>query len=86
MSSSKAGLSPSDGSICLGKRSNILKLSVTPFPVKYFCNKLWEKREGYPETMGGKKPNQILKAKEFIDSPTIYLLLDNNQRAITDVL
>lgn len=76
---------PSDKSVCLGKRSNILKLSVTLFPVKYFCNKLWERRQGYLETMGGEK-NQKLKAKEFIDSPTTYLLLDNNQKAITDVL
>lgn len=78
-------MSPSDKSVCLGKRSNILKLSVTPFPVKYFCNKHWEKRQGYPETMGGKKKIR-LKAKESIDSPATYLLLDNNQKAITDVL
>lgn len=36
--------------------------------------------------MGGEKQNQKLKAKEFIDSPTTFLLLDNNQKAIIDVL
>lgn len=56
-SSTKAGLSPSDQSVCLRKRSGIPKLSFTPFPVKYFCNKQREKREGYTETMGGKKQN-----------------------------
>lgn len=86
MSSTKAGLSSSDKNVCLGKRSNILKLSVTPFPVKYFCNKHREKTESYPETMFGKKQNQTLKAKKFIDSPTTYLLLDKSKKAITDVL
>lgn len=86
MSSTKAGLSPSDKGVCLGKRSNILRLSVIPFPVKYFHNKHWNKKEGYPETMGGKKQKQRVKAKEFIDLPTTYLLLDNNQKAATNVL
>jgi len=36
--------------------------------------------------MFGEKQNQRLKAKEFIDSPTTYLLLDKNQKAIIDVL
>lgn len=86
MSPTKAGLSPSDKSVCLRKRRNILKLNVTPSPVKYFCNKHWDKIEGCTETMGGKKENQRLEAKEFINSPTTYLMLDNNQKAINDVL
>lgn len=85
MSSIKAGLSSSDKSVCLWKRSNILKLTVTPFHVKYFCNKDQEKTKGYPETMFGKKQNERLKTKEFIDSPTTYLLFDKNQKTIIDV-
>ena len=86
MSLTKAGLSSSDKSVCLGKRSNILKLNVIPFPVKYFCYNHLEKTEGYQENMFGEKQNQRRKAKEFIDSPTTYLLLDKNQKAIMDVL
>lgn len=75
MSSTTAGLSPSDKTVCLGKRSNILKLSVTPFPVKYFCNKHWEKRQGYPETMDEEEKIRNLRPKSLLIHPPLICCL-----------
>lgn len=83
MSLTNAGLSSSDKSVCLGKRSNILKLNVIPFPVKYFCNNHLEKTEGYQENMFGKKQNQRLKAKSLlIHQPLICCLIKTKRQSL----